>query len=309
VADRVHLAVGYAKVNLTLEVLGRRDDGYHDLATCFLRLQLADRVEVRVTPRREPDLALGCRVVGRPVEGGAGNLAWRAAEALYRYAAPPGPGGGGWSVSIRLTKTIPVAAGLAGGSADAAATLLALDRAWDLGLGVAGLEPVARSLGADVPFALWAAAGTRAAVGRGRGDRLEPVQPGRTCWVVLVDPGLGLGTARVFAHYPGPVSRPPGAPPPGAATDRVARALAEGDIGQVAAGLCNDLEAVTFSLVPGLAELKAKLLAAGALGAAMSGSGPSLFGLAGSRRHAREVAGRLGKLVRGSLAVRVVAGR
>src|SRR5512143_2648765 len=169
----------FGKINLGLEVLGSRQDGYHELRTLFQTVSLHD--DVTLAPRKE-GIVVRC---GHPlVPTDERNLAFRAATDLARFANVAA------GVEITLTKRIPVAGGLGGGSSDAAAVLLGLDRVWNLELGSSGLHPLARRIGADVPFFL--VGGT--ALGLGRGDEVYALDRQIAAHVVIVCPGRGIST-------------------------------------------------------------------------------------------------------------------
>jgi len=263
----------FAKINLDLRVAGGRDDGYHELVTVFQTIALNDTVTV--APFDGP-LAIRCDAPGVPAD--RGNLVWRAAERLWRLSGRPGAPSG---CTITIEKRIPVAGGLGGGSADAAAALVALARYWRLPCSAADLHREARVLGADVPFFL--VGGT--AIGRGVGDELEMVDDLPPHEVVLVVPGFGVSTAdayrwldedgqRVAPRRGSPAASPvrdwPSPPRPPAAGGDWAGWLAQ----------CrNDLEPPVARRHPDVATLVAALRRAGARLAALSGSGSTVFGL------------------------------
>jgi 4-diphosphocytidyl-2-C-methyl-D-erythritol kinase len=261
-----------AKVNLGLEVLGRRADGYHELVTLLAAVDLADRVILERIPGNSGAAAIEvrCRVPGVPA--GPENLAWRAAEGLRREA------GVAAGVRIRIVKRIPVAAGLGGGSADAAAALVGLGRLWGVRLGPEALGALAQALGSDVPFFL----GPGPALGTGRGERLTAIAIPRPVPLVVVNPGFPLPTREVYGRLA------PGDFTDGAAVRALAASLGAGPEA-IAARLVNGLEAAAARLWPGLDEVKAALLGAGALGAVMSGSGPTVVGVAPSLGAARRI--------------------
>ncbi|MGQ9497393.1 MAG: 4-(cytidine 5'-diphospho)-2-C-methyl-D-erythritol kinase [Desulfotomaculales bacterium] len=262
----------FAKINLILDVLGKREDGYHEIASVMQSLALCDYI----TFEEAQDLVL--TVEGETVPAGPENLIYRAAEALRDFSGEAGRG-----AAIHLEKHIPVAAGLGGGSADAAATLLGLNELWRLGLSRAELMTVAAGLGADVPFCLVGGTG----LVRGKGEIVTPLPPAPAMGVVLAVPPLGVSTAEVYARFDAtPVRKRPD-------TEAMVRALRAGKVKEVAARLGNVLEAVTFAMHPELRELKQAVLDAGALGALMSGSGPVVFGLTPDAPGARKVAARL----------------
>lgn len=270
-----------AKVNLRLRVLGRRFDGYHELATLFDRISLADTIALEPAAA----ISLACDAPGIP--GGPANLAWRAAAAALGEANDPR------GVAIRLSKGVPAGAGLGGGSADAAAVLVGVDRLLGLRLPEKTLLTIGRSLGADVPFFVHAhlrdeerAGSGRMAFGRGVGEVLTSVAGPPTLSYVLMNPGFEVSTARVFqAGGFGPL-------PAGAADDGVATGKPE-TIDDVLSLLRNDLEPVTSGMHPEIATLLSALREEGALGARMSGSGPTVFGVFASEASAKSAAERL----------------
>ena len=265
-----------AKVNLGLEVLGRRADGYHELRTLFQTIDLHDDVELRLRGR---DIAVRSDHPGVP--GDASNLAARAAEALRRFA------GVEQGVEITLRKRIPVGGGLGGGSSDAAVVLLGLDRMWRLGLGRAGLLPLARRLGADVPYFLYG--GT--ALGLGRGDEVYPLERQLRAWVVVADPGRAVATAGVFARVATRLTP--------RENGRTIFRFVTSDLAGAAAvrGLVNELEEAALEEAPDLREpvgrIREVLVAGGAHLAALTGSGSACFGVFADGVAARAASRRL----------------
>jgi len=261
----------YAKVNLGLEVLGPRQDGYHELRTLFQTIELHDDVELR--PRRA---GISARCDHPDVPPDERNLAVRAAQLLREYA------GLRRGVEIVITKRIPVGGGLGGGSSNAAAVLLALDRVWGLGLGFDGLHPLARRLGADVPFFLLG--GT--ALGLARGDEVYPLRPQVEGEVVIVDPGRGVSTAAVFTRCDDTLTPRENGP----TIFRFVSRYLEGK-GDAFRLLSNDLEAAALEEAPDLAgkvnHIQGILVREGALLTSLSGSGSSYFGLFREARQAR----------------------
>jgi 4-diphosphocytidyl-2-C-methyl-D-erythritol kinase len=260
-----------AKVNLGLEVLSRRPDGYHEILTLLSAVDLADRVTLETTGGAGDD-GIQVECDSPEVPAGPTNLAWRAADLLRREAGVPA------GARIRIVKAIPVAAGLGGGSADAAAVLMGLACLWGVSLPAARRHALATALGMDVAFCL----GDGPALGSGRGDVLEPVRRHPLVPLVLVNPGLPLPTREVYGRLE------PGDFGAGAAVRALVAGL-EGGPATIAARLVNGLEPAAARLWPGLAEVKAALLAAGALGAVMSGSGPTVIGVAPSSAAARRI--------------------
>jgi len=267
-------ALARAKINLTLDVLGKRPDGYHEVEMVMQSIELYDRLEF--TPAHgEISLA----VAGGELPVGRDNLVYRAAELIRHH------GGVRAGVKIRLEKAIPVAAGLGGGSADAAATLAALNEMWGIGLSLPELMALGEQLGADVPFCL--AGGT--ALARGKGEKIEQLPPCPRMGLALIKPPFGVATAAVYrAFTPRLVAKRPD-------TGAMMEAIRAGDIGAIARNLANVLEPVTAAMRPEIMEIKQGLLEAGALGALMSGSGPTVFGLTPDQASARMVAARCEK--------------
>ncbi|HVR70317.1 MAG TPA: 4-(cytidine 5'-diphospho)-2-C-methyl-D-erythritol kinase [Vicinamibacteria bacterium] len=261
----------FAKVNLGLEVLGTREDGYHELRTLFQTIELHDDIVLRARP-----VGVTARCDHPGVPSSARNLAVRAAQILRRHA------GIRQGVEIHITKRIPVAGGMGGGSSNAAAVLMALDRVWRLGLGFDGLHALARRLGADVPFFLLG--GT--ALGLARGDEVYPLRRQVQAEVVVVDPGRPVSTARVFARCDESLTPRENGP-------RIFRFVSRDLEGKADAFrlLSNDLEPAALEEAPDLAGLVRRirgiLVREGALLTSLSGSGSSYFGLFREVRQAR----------------------
>ncbi|MEW6726071.1 4-(cytidine 5'-diphospho)-2-C-methyl-D-erythritol kinase [Desulforudis sp. 1088] len=261
----------HAKINLSLDVVGVLPDGYHRLETVMQRLALHDILEF--APLDEEIVLVAD---GAEVPAGEDNLVVKAARLLARTT------GCRLGARILLEKRIPVSAGLGGGSADAAATLAGLNRLWRLGLEMGQLLGLASGLGADVPFCL---AG-RTAFAEGKGDVLTELAALPAAGVLLVKPPFGVSTTQVYAAYDsGPRERLSDA-------RRMVEAVESGSLERVAACLGNDLEQVTLTRYPELAAIKRRILATGALGALMAGSGPTVFGLYRSAEDARKAATR-----------------
>lgn len=256
-----------AKINIALDVLRRRPDGYHDVDMIMQSIDLVDQISL------EP--SEGMRLEGDLKETPAGpdNLVWKAAEAM-RDLAPGRPG-----VRITLKKGIPVAAGLGGGSADAAAVIAGLNRVWDLGLTDDRLQQIGGTLGADVPFCIRGGA----ARANGIGTELE-YSPGTAgLFVILFHPLVAVSTAQVYqALRLGEATKHPD-------IDAVWRRWQEGDLSGVMSGWGNVLENVTFSMHPDLADYKRRLAETAKTEALMSGSGPTLFCLTRSEGDAVRV--------------------
>ncbi len=262
----------YAKINLYLQVLGRRDDGYHNIETIYQTVDLSDELRFSLKPR---DVTLEC--TSPALAGVEENLAWKAA-ALLKERCDCDEG-----VHIELHKRIPVAAGLAGGSGNAAATLTALNHLWRLGLSGTALREIALELGSDVPYCT--VGGTMAATGRG--ENLTPLEPLPETAFLLVHPPAQVSAGRVYNH---PLLAKSDEKPLDDMTASLKLAIGMLQKGAIADVLHNVMESVVFAEHPELAVLKQKLLDAGCSAALMSGSGSTLFGVCKDRDHAREAA-------------------
>ncbi len=264
----------YAKINLGLAVVRKRGDGYHDIDTIFQSVSLSDTVVLSPAPPDGPPVVLTASGLDVPLD--RANLAFRAGElALERFGCP--------GVAIELTKRIPVAAGLGGGSADAAAVLAGLTVLHGLSAPHGTLAELALELGADVPFML--TGGT--ARGRGRGELLESLEPLAGVSFVLATPRFGVSAAEAYARAR-----------IGLTSDvsfiRVScSAIREGDVSTLSAELRNDLEAGVVSACPEVLEIEESLTDCGVLSAAMSGSGPTVYGMVRTRAEGESIASRL----------------
>ncbi len=261
----------YAKLNLYLAVIDRRADGFHDIETVFQTVGLAD--DVRLTPT-DGAITISCNI---PELATPDNLAARAARLLQARHAPRR------GAHISIEKRIPVAAGLAGGSTDAAVTVLGLNEMWGLGLPADALQGLAAEIGSDVPFLI--RGGTMS--GTGRGEVLRPMGPLRECWFVLLHPAIEVNAGRVYNHPELRKSREERIGPITSSFEGVLAAVSRGSIVDV---LYNAMEIPVFMEYPEVAVLKQRLLDAGCAGALMSGSGPTLFGLCKDRDHAERIA-------------------
>jgi 4-diphosphocytidyl-2-C-methyl-D-erythritol kinase len=271
-----------AKINLQLAVGPLAEDGYHPLVTVFHAISLFDTITVRPADRTKVTVA-GEGAAEVPL--GHTNLAVRAARALAQVVGRRGAGRA--SVHIEIGKRIPVAAGLAGGSANAAATLVACNELWGAGLSQAELAAVGAELGSDVPFAL--SGGT--AVGRGRGEQLSPALAVGSYHWALAFAAQGLSTSEVYAAFDRLAAAAAGGTEPGPQLSAdLMSALRSGDPVRIGPALSNDLQAAALSLRPGLRRTLAAGLELGALGAVVSGSGPTCAFLASDAAHAREIA-------------------
>jgi len=251
-----------AKINLTLEILERRPDGYHNLRSVMQAISLHDTISIEASPDEEI-MMLGGSPDAPPNEN---NLVYRSAAALADAT------GCGLGARIALTKRVPVGAGLGGGSSDAASTLLALNRMWKTGLPGDRLAQIAATLGSDVPFFL--TGGTSLA--EGRGEVLSSIASPPGMWLVVVYPMAPLSTPSVyhrFASERGPVTVA------SRVVENMTAALAAGTGDAAAAALHNDLQAVAFKMCPTARFVRDLLLDGGALGALLCGSGSAVFGV------------------------------
>ena len=254
----------HCKINLLLNVVGRRADGFHELEMLMLPVPIFDRLDFELAGER---IELTCNRPGIPTD--SGNLVCQAAES---FAAKASVSGG---VRIHLEKTIPAEGGLGGGSGNAAATLLALNELHGQPLGQAALQALAAELGSDVPFFLQA----EAAVAKGRGEIIEPIAPltaldGKV--LLLVRPGFGVPTPwayRSLAKFPDAATRTLGQ------ADELAKRLANGPLGDDSDALNNSLEVPVFDKFPLLKLLKEHALANGAEAALLCGSGSTVFAI------------------------------
>ena len=268
------------KINVSLQVGPLRPDGYHTVASVYLALSLREDVRAAAAPR--PGITVSVEGGGPlqiPVDGiplGPENLVARAAAALAEHAGITDP-----AVELRITKRVPVAGGMGGGSADAAAALVACNLLWGTGLDAAELRALAAGLGADVPFALEGGA----AVGLGIGDLLTPVPAEIPLHWVLLAAGSGLSTPAVYGRLDALRAEAEAvgaarASEPDAACPRVLQALRTGNAAALAGVISNDLQSAALSLAPELEQLLDRGRALGALAGIVSGSGPTLAFLA-----------------------------
>jgi 4-diphosphocytidyl-2-C-methyl-D-erythritol kinase len=266
----------YAKLNLTLDVLGRREDGYHDLRMVMQSVSLADQVML--------EFIGGAGITVRTDLGflpcDQRNLAWSAAEAFARATGRPVDG-----LSISIEKHIPVCAGTAGGSSDAAAVLRGLNELLETGLSPVELAKVGELVGSDVPYCVLG--GT--ALAEGRGEVLTPLPALPPCWVVMCKPEFSISTPELFHAADNLRLR---CHPD---TEGVLRALARGDLDGIVRRMYNVFEDVLpASKANEIRAIKSALLGKGALGACMSGTGPTVFGLFRDRETAEDARQTLG---------------
>ena len=248
-----------AKINIGLDVIRKREDGYHDLKMIMQTVRWYDRIALTVTAAKGIRLKTHVGFLGDDEN----NLAYRAARLLLDEF-PPDQG-----LYIDLEKHIPVAAGLGGGSSDAAAVLVGVNRLFDLGLSRPELMERAVSLGADVPYCILRGS----ALAEGIGEKLTPLPPLPPCFVLLAKPAVHVSTKFVYTnlHLSDRTVHPD--------IDGQVQAIREGDLRRIAGKMGNVLEEVTIPAFPVIARIRDEMLQRGALGAMMSGSGPTVFGL------------------------------
>jgi len=251
-----------AKVNYLLDVIRKRPDNYHDLRMIMQRIAIYDEIVLSLS--EIPGIRVNCGKDGVP--DGPGNIAWRAAETLLqRITARPG-------IDISITKNIPVAAGLGGGSSDAASVLMGLNDLLEMGLDDRELMDLGRGLGADVPFFIF----KKTALAEGIGEILTPVEGLPKVWLILVNPNIHVSTAWVYKSLQLTKEKD---------LDKLPKF--NNRIEDICSLLSNDLEHVTIGSFPLIRDIKNLLLEKGARGALMSGSGPTVFGVFESEEKAR----------------------
>lgn len=247
-----------AKINLSLDVLHKRPDGYHEVEMIMTTIDLADRIELTWLPNDTIKITSQNRFVPDDQR----NLAYQAARLLKdRYQVKDG-------VQINIEKTIPVAAGLAGGSSDAAATLRGLNKLWKLGLSLDELANIGAEIGSDVSFCVYG--GT--ALATGRGEQIEHLPAPPSCWVILAKPLIGVSTADIYRRL-----QVEGLTHPD--TKAMIDAIKGNDFDGVCKNVGNVLEEVTLNLYPEVAQIKDQMYRFGADAVLMSGSGPTVFAL------------------------------
>ncbi|RAL23170.1 4-(cytidine 5'-diphospho)-2-C-methyl-D-erythritol kinase [Thermoflavimicrobium daqui] len=275
-----------AKINLTLDVLYKRDDGYHELEMIMTTIDLADRIDLVDLSSNTIQLESSSGLVPQDER----NLAYLAAKLLKEKT------GIKRGVAIHISKRIPVAAGLAGGSSDAAATLRGLNKLWQLGLSLEELAQIGAEIGSDVPFCVY----RNTALARGRGEMLTPLPPPPPCWVVLAKPVHGVSTADVFRNLRvDHIEEHPSA-------QAMAQAMKDKDYEAMNNLLGNVLEPVTMNMYPEVQKIKQKMIQFGADGVLMSGSGPTVFGLVKQEYRARRIVNSLNGFCQHVFAVRML---
>lgn len=250
-----------AKINYLLDVISRRPDGYHELRMIMQRIDLCDDITITLT--ESPEITVTCGKEGVP--DGPANIAWKAARIMLDLSNTSR------GASIEITKNIPAAAGLGGGSSDAATVLIGMNQLLELGLSEQRLMEIGVTLGADVPFFIF----QKTALAEGIGEKLSAMPEMPKAWILLVNPGVHVSTSWVYKTLQ-------------LTSERVLARLPEffGTITAVCSILSNDLESVTIPAFPVIAEIKNRMMQLGAVGSMMSGSGPTVFGIFNSRDEA-----------------------
>lgn len=277
-----------AKINLTLDVLHKRPDGFHEVEMIMTTVDLADRIWLRSTD----DGLITIKSSEQFVPNDRRNLAYQAAELIKKnYQVSKG-------VEIVLEKSIPVSAGLAGGSSDAAATLRGLNRLWKLGIQADDLANLGAQIGSDVPFCVYG--GT--ALATGRGELIEHVQPPPNCWVILAKPSISVSTPDIYRNLQiDKIDHPD--------TSRMIEALNQSNYQMMCESLSNALEPVTMKLHPEVVFLKEQMKKFGADAVLMSGSGPTVYGLVEHQSRVSRIYNGLKGFCREVYAIRMIGER
>jgi 4-diphosphocytidyl-2-C-methyl-D-erythritol kinase len=266
VMERISL-LAPAKVNLRLDVLGKRPDGYHEIRTWMYPISLADELHIKKVD--SSTITISCTHPDLP--GGEENVAYRAAALFLKEQALAG------GIQIEIIKHIPLAAGLGGGSSDAAAVLKAMDILWESNLPIDRLMEMGAQLGADVPFFMFG----KGAIMGGRGERMVKTLPQLKLWILLVNPGRPLSTKEVYAQGKWGLTKDRG-------DNRIP--MLPQDLEKMGTFLRNDLEGPALELMPAIGHIKERMLEVEASGVLMTGSGPTVFGLFATEPEAQRAA-------------------
>lgn len=247
-----------AKINLSLDVLYKRPDAYHEVAMIMTSIDLYDHIEL--TPMKSDRIEV--TLYSRYVPNDERNLAYKAAKTFKeRYRIRSG-------VHINIEKNIPVSAGLGGGSTDAAAVLRGLNQMWQVDAPLHELAKIGSEIGSDVPFCVYG----HTAIATGRGEKIRHLPPPVPCWVILAKPDIGVSTGTVFRHLDVQDVQHPN-------TENIIASLYRSDFSALCRNIGNALEKTTMQLHPQVKYVKDKMVQAGVAGALMSGSGPTIYGL------------------------------
>ncbi|UJL46478.1 4-(cytidine 5'-diphospho)-2-C-methyl-D-erythritol kinase [Virgibacillus sp. NKC19-16] len=257
-----------AKINLSLDVLSRRNDGYHDVEMIMTTIDLSDRITLHSINRDRIEISLESRFVPSDER----NLAYKAADAFKKkYGIKTG-------VHIHIEKSIPVSAGLGGGSTDAAAVLRGMNRLWKLDIPLNELAAIGAKIGSDVPFCVYG----NTAIAKGRGEIIEPLSAPPSCWVVLAKPDIGVSTRTIFQRVNVEELTHPN-------TNAVMDALRQKNFHKMCAHIGNALEGITLTVYPEVQRIKDRMEQAGASGVLMSGSGPTVYSLVEHQSKAQRI--------------------
>lgn len=253
-----------AKINITLDVLYKRTDGYHEVEMVMQSISLKDYITIELLPQKVIEIEADCPNLACDET----NIAYKAAKLMMdKFNLDAG-------VRIRINKNIPIAAGLAGGSSNAAAVVLGINELFDLKKSKEELTKLGKTIGADVPFCIYK--GT--ALAKGIGEQLQKLKPIPKVPVLIVKPPYSVSTKEIYGKLDiEKINERPDTP-------MMLKHIEKSDVHAIAKGLCNVMEEVTFKLYPELAQIKAQLKQYGALGSLMSGSGPTVFGVFESKR-------------------------
>ncbi|WP_026476953.1 4-(cytidine 5'-diphospho)-2-C-methyl-D-erythritol kinase [Alkaliphilus transvaalensis] len=248
-----------AKINLSLDVINKRPDGYHEVQMIMQQIDLYDKVTLTERTDQQIRVMSNCQFIPKD----SGNIAYQAALKMQKYFNI------NQGIDIFIEKHIPVAAGLAGGSSNGAAVITGLNRLWNLNLSTEEMMKIGVEIGADVPFCILGGA----ALAEGIGEKLTPIEGLKNVWMVIAKPALSVSTAEVYGQLD--LSRMIDRPN----TPKLLRAIEKGDITSLSKNMKNVLETVTEVKYPVIKEIKNKMMEYNALGSMMSGSGPTVFGL------------------------------
>ncbi|WP_047980714.1 4-(cytidine 5'-diphospho)-2-C-methyl-D-erythritol kinase [Ornithinibacillus contaminans] len=263
-----HFEKAPAKINLSLDVLRKRNDGYHDVEMIMTTVDLADRIELNTLQEDRIEVSLWSRYVPNDER----NLAYKAAKAFKtKYNISKG-------VHIKIEKVIPVSAGLGGGSTDAAAVLRGLNQLWNVNATIAELAALGGTIGSDIPFCVYGSTG----IARGFGEIIETLPSPPPFWVVLAKPDIGVSSKTIFQKVNVDELIHPN-------TNAIIESLYEKDFAKLCANIGNSLESITVSLHPEVQRIKEKMVQAGAAGVLMSGSGPTVYGLVEQQSKAQRI--------------------
>ncbi len=276
--EKIHLK-SRAKINLSLDVLRKRDDGYYEVEMVMQQISLHDDIYMSKRDDGQIKITTDCKYI--PTDDS--NIAYKAADKLRKTAGVSG------GADIHIDKKIPVSAGLAGGSSNAASVLKGFNKLWDLGLSKKELMVIGEDIGADVPFCILG--GT--ALARGKGEKLTPIEPAiRNMWIVLAKPSISISTGEIYGQLElSEITDRPN-------TADLVDAVEKGNIHAMLKNMGNVLEVVTGTKHPIIVDIKRKMMEYNCLGAGMSGSGPTVFGVCKNYEKAKTAYGHLSLLYR-----------